>query len=169
MNWYSYCAGNPVIYYDPSGNNVENEKSYDEMTQSERESVMVSVADEVRGRYDAKTIAPAAYSYAMDMFYRFYATNDESVQAECYLQLTTFRDYDYKTTNGVNPSVDEGIQYMPSRPTSGKISEEEHYFRNTLNVEYSWEEFQAIRERVPERFKWHEENLNAYHQHHMVN
>ena len=33
-------------------------------------------------------------------------------------------------------------------------SAEVHYFRNRLNVEYSWEDFEKLNKRLPEKYRW---------------
>lgn len=69
-----------------------------------------------------------------------------------------FRATNYTTTNGLYPNVDEGIKYMSKKPNNWggiiPLSINEHYFRNELNIDLSWEEFQILNERLPDNMKW---------------
>ena len=42
---------------------------------------------------------------------------------------------------------------MPSLPNNS-LTEEQHYFRNKLNLEYSWEDFWKLQSRLPQNYKW---------------
>ena len=44
---------------------------------------------------------------------------------------------------------------MSSRPT-GEITREEHFFRNNLNIQFSWDDFQILRKMLPETLQWDE-------------
>ena len=44
---------------------------------------------------------------------------------------------------------------MDSRPT-GNITKEEHFFRNNLNIQFEWDDFKKLNERLPDNLKWKE-------------
>lgn len=44
------------------------------------------------------------------------------------------------------------------------MTAEEHYFRNNLNIEFEWEDFQKLQERLPDKYKWYDEKLSLFHQ-----
>ena len=35
-----------------------------------------------------------------------------------------------------------------------EITENIHYFRNKLNIEYEWKDFEKLNKRLPEKYKW---------------
>ena len=102
MNWYSYCAGNPIRYVDPSG----------------------YITEEEINMYENAEMSPMAYTYLMNLTFHYYLA-DNDVSREVYHQLAEdFRATGYTTTNGAFPNVDEGIAYMPSKPTKYPTKDE---------------------------------------------
>ena len=49
--------------------------------------------------------------------------------------------------------VDEGIAYMSSLPTD-EMTKEQHYFRNKLNIQFTWSTFEKLNNRLPDNLKW---------------
>ncbi len=133
LNWYVYCRNNPIRYIDPTGYITEEEQKM----------------------YKSGKMAPMAYSHLMNLTYQWYLADDEVSKAKYHQWAEDFRVNDYKTTNGAFPNVDAGIEYMPSRPTQYP-TEEEHFFRNELNIEFSWNDFKTLNERLPNNLKWKE-------------
>ena len=41
---------------------------------------------------------------------------------------------------------------MPKTPDF--ISDEQHYFRNTLNIQYEWDDFEKLNKKLPAGYKW---------------
>ena len=142
FNWYVYCWNNPVRYIDPSGH---------------------VIAQTEMDMFEDGRLAPMAYTYLMELTYRWYLSDSEEEKA-IYQQLAVdFRLTGYTTTNGFYPKVDAGIAYMP-KPITGEPTQEQHYFRNELNLEFQWEEFQILQDRLPENLKWKPEKRASYHQ-----
>ena len=79
-----------------------------------------------------------------------------------------FRNNNYKTTNGKYPEVDAGIQFMPSM-FDGEPTMEQHYFRNQLNINLLWDDYNKLQNRLPEDMKWDDTVAANYHQNHTVN
>ena len=77
------------------------------------------------------------------------------------IQAEDFRATEYATTNGVFTEVDEGVGYMPSRPTDS-ITKEQHFFRNQLNLQFSWSTFETLNERLSDNLKWRELPFEQY-------
>ena len=79
--------------------------------------------------------------------------DDEFSKNQYHQWAEDFRETGYTTSNGLFPDVDAGIEYMPTLPT-GDLSEEQHYFRNELNLQFSWETFEILNARLPDNLKW---------------
>jgi len=77
-------------------------------------------------------------------------------------KIEAFRKADYKYTG--EPETDKLIEEMPEKPENVD-SVEVHYFRNKLNIEYSWEEFEKLNERLPEKYRWIKMGLLASWEH----
>ena len=64
------------------------------------------------------------------------------------------------------------ISEMQSRPSGWNgtipLSQDEHYFRNGINLEFSWSELQKLNERLPDSMKW-STIIADLHQHNTVN
>ena len=48
---------------------------------------------------------------------------------------------------------------MPTLPT-GQLTQEQHYFRNKLNIEFDWDYFEKLNTRLPQNLKWRELEWN---------
>lgn len=57
---------------------------------------------------------------------------------------------------------------MGSKPSNGVVTEWEHYYRNNLNLEFSYDELMKLNQRLPEDMRW-ETVAAKYHQNHKVN
>ena len=113
-------------------------------------------------------MAPMAYSYLMVLTYNWYLA-DTQEEKDYYNGLAEkMRKDDYQSTNGVSREVDKGIKFMP-KMIEGEPTKEQHYFRNKLNVKFSWEEFTILQERLPENMKWTDKVDASYHQNNTVN
>ena len=49
---------------------------------------------------------------------------------------------------------------MPSLPEA-LLSKEEHFFRNQLNIEYKWSDFEKLNQRLPEGYRWEQMEFKA--------
>ncbi len=132
-NWYVYGNQNPAMYVDPSGHISQTEMDMFENGQ----------------------MAPMAYTYLMNLTYQWYLADDEFSKNQYHQWAEDFRETGYSTTNGLFPDVDGGIEFMPTLPT-GVLNEEQHYFRNKLNLQFEWNTFQTLNERLPDNLKWRE-------------
>jgi len=150
LNWYVYCGNNPIRFIDPSGR----------ITQEEMDM------------YENGQMAPMAYSYLMHLTYQWYLADDQESKEFFHALAEEFREMDYKTTAGLFPEVDEGIAFMSKRPSGWNgvvpLTIKEHYFRNSLNINFSWGEFQKLNARLPENMQW-TTVIASMHQHHTVN
>lgn len=59
---------------------------------------------------------------------------------------------------------------MPSAPTDS-ITKEQHFFRNELNLQFSWSTFETLNDRLPDNLKWKElpPEQSAFHKFGQVN
>lgn len=96
-------------------------------------------------------MAPMAYTYIMKNVYDWYLSDDIAERKMIENQIEVFRKTGYKKT-GID-FYDNGIKYMPSLPEA-LLSEEEHFFRNHLNIEYEWSDFEKLNQRLPEGYRW---------------
>ncbi|WP_317855113.1 hypothetical protein [Chakrabartyella piscis] len=108
-------------------------------------------------------IAPMAYTYVMRLVYDWYLTDVIEDKIAIQNALVDFRATGY-TKTGID-FYDEGIAAMPKMPTE-PITQEEHYFRNKLNIELEWKKFEKLNERLPEELQWSQmsEDKSIYHQ-----
>ena len=113
------------MYVDPSGLMAEEE------------------IKEVISLYNNNKIAPMAYTYSMELVYNWYLAETDEERQTIDNNFYAFVEASYLTTNGTNSYVDRKIEYMPSKPESD-INEKQHYFRNELNIQFEWEEFQTL-------------------------
>ena len=100
--------------------------------------------------FERNKIAPMAYTYIMKNIYDWYIADDAAKRAEITEKLAEFKRSKYKYT-GIE-FYDEGIKYLPKMPE--EITENIHYFRNKLNIEYEWKDFEKLNKRLPEEYKW---------------
>ena len=100
--------------------------------------------------FENNEIAPMAYTYIMQNIYDWYIADDAAKRAEITEKLAEFKRSKYKYT-GIK-FYDDGIKYLPELPD--KITEDIHYFRNKLNIEYEWKDFEKLNERLPEEYRW---------------
>ena len=115
--------------------------------------------------YESGNMAPAAYTYLMNLIYRYYLSDNQSGKDYYTKLIKEFRENNYKTTNGLFPDVDANILTMSSKP-SALMSREQHYFRNKLNIEFEWYVFQKLQSKLPEYLKWRQlsGSESVYHQ-----
>jgi len=130
LNLYVYCYGNPVFYIDPSGYITEEEIAL----------------------YEDGKMAPAAYSFLMMCTYNYYLSDTDEDREWWHLQAQNFRDTDYVTTG--YSYWDGLIKKMKFKPSYPKVSKEVHFFRNSLNINFEWNDFVILNERLPDNFKW---------------
>ena len=102
--------------------------------------------------FENNEIAPMAYTYIMQNIYDWYIADDAAKRAEITEKLAEFKRSKYKYT-GIK-FYDDGIKYLPELPHFWEIDSKIHYFRNNLNVECSWADFQKLNKRLPEGYKW---------------
>ena len=100
--------------------------------------------------FEKNKIAPMAYTYIMKNIYDWYIADNAAKRAEITEKLAEFKRSKYKYT-GIE-FYDEGIKYLPKMPE--EITENIHYFRNKLNIEYEWKDFEKLNKRLPEEYKW---------------
>ncbi len=131
LNWYVYCENNPILFVDPTG----------------------YITQEEIDLYESGKMAPMAYSHFMNLTYQWYLADDEASKEKYHQWAEDFRENDYKTTNGEFPNVDAGIEYMPSAPADS-ITKEQHFFRNQLNLQFSWSAFEKLNKCLPDNLKW---------------
>jgi hypothetical protein len=131
QNGYAYVWNNPLKYIDPSGHITEEEITM----------------------FENGNMAPAAYSHLMNLTYHWYLADDQESKEYFSSRADELRKNNYLSTGGVFKSVDANIIIMPSRP-DGDLTEEEHFFRNKLNLQFSWDDFQKLEERLPEELQW---------------
>jgi hypothetical protein len=120
-----------LIYTDPTGH----------ITKDEQKS------------FENGDMAPMAYSYLMDLTYNYYLAETQKDRDYFQNDANVFRQLNYKSTGGSLSFVDEGIKFMPSKPTED-LTKEEHFFRNNLNVQYDWGDFQILQKNLPDDLKW---------------
>ncbi|WP_211320312.1 RHS repeat domain-containing protein [Tumebacillus permanentifrigoris] len=130
LNLYAYVQNNPIRFFDPTGH----------------------ITSEEVNLYKNGQMSPAAYSYLWHLTNEYLLADDENKEGWHNL-AESFRKNKYKTTGGAFTNVDEDITAMPTIPT-GDLTKEQHYFRNKLNLQYSWSNFQKIQDSLPEEFKW---------------
>ena len=97
--------------------------------------------------YESGGMAPAAYTYLMDLTYKWYLA-DPGERQDIEDEANRFRDSGY--THGDNEYYNELIEEMSARPGSDSITQDQHYFRNKLNLQFSWSDFQTLQERLPD-------------------
>ena len=147
INWYAYCGNNPVVFVDPSG--------------------LVITQAEIQMFKDGK-MAPMAYSYLMDLTFHQYLADTDEDRAVYEKRENDFREAEYLTTNGAYKYIDDGIAFMP-KPIEGAPTKAQHYFRNKLNLNFTWEQYQKLQERLPDDMKWIENVAATLHQNNKVN
>ena len=113
----------------------------------------VCITEKEREMYENGEMAPMAYTYLMKLTYYWFLADTDEERERCRGFAESFRQNGYKTTCGCFPKVDEGIEFMPAKPV-GELTEEEHYFRNRLTIQFSWDLFSKLQARLPDELKW---------------
>lgn len=143
VNWYAYCGNNPVMFVDPSGNITEEEMQM----------------------YENNELSPGAYSYLMKLTYNYLLADNDNDRNYYNKLADDFRKTNYtKTEFGGWNFI---ISNMKSRPSGGKVEEWEHYYRNNLNIEFSYDELMKLNEKLPDNMKW-TTVVASFHQNHTV-
>lgn len=152
-NSYAVCSSDGLVFvtYD----NFKNIFPVEYMTESqmlkkEDEQKFFGSMDRDIKELSKRERPPMAYTYLMKKIYDWYLADTRTERAEIEKDIKKFRLTDYSIT-GIK-LYDDGIKAMPKRPE--KITQEVHYFRNKLNIEYNWKDFEKIQERLPEGRKW---------------
>ena len=144
LNWYAYCGNNPVMYVDPSG----------------------YITDDEINSFNNGTLSLGAYSYLMWCTYNYYLADTVSEREMWSSAADEFRASGYTDAGdgAWNEVINNSIQ---TRPSGMSVSMEEHFFRNELNLEFSYDDLMKLNERLPENMQWGEVESD-FHQHHTV-
>ena len=122
--------------------------------------------------YENGEMSPMAYIYLMNLTYQWILADTKKSKDIYHKLAEDFRKNKYLTTNGAFPDVDAGIKYMKSKPSGWNgvipLSMNEHYFRNSLNLNFTWAQFEKLSERLSDKMQW-EVVISTFHQHHTVN
>ena len=152
-NSYAVCSSDGLVFvtYD----NFKNIFPVEYMTESqmlkkEDEQKFFGSMDRDIKELSKRERPPMAYTYLMKKIYDWYLADTRKERTEIEKDIKKFRLTDYSIT-GIK-LYDKGIKAMPKRPE--KITQEIHYFRNKLNIEYNWKDFEKIQGRLPEGRKW---------------
>lgn len=112
------------------------------------------ITEEEQEMYENGEMAPGAYSFLMVCTYYYYLSDTQEGKNWWNEQAQNFRNSNYTDTG--NEYWNWVISEMPERPSGEYISREEHFFRNNLNIQFEWDDFQLLNERLPENLKWRE-------------
>ncbi len=145
LNWYAYAGNNPVMFVDPSEYITEEEQQM----------------------YENGEMSPGAYSYLMKLTYNYYLADTDEDRRYFSELAEQFRATNYTSTPFSNWNFI--ISNMASKSSSGTVSKWEHYYRNNLNIEFSYDELMKLNERLPENMKWTDDVAADFHQNHTVN
>ena len=147
LNWYAYCGGNPVMFWDPSGFTTKEETEM----------------------YKNGELSPGAYAYLAYCTFNFYLDDNYNDKENnmWYQKAEDFRATGYTDTG--DAEWNRKIALMDSRPSGRTITPDEHYNRNEFNLEFTWEELQILQERLPDEYKWDDGVLANEHQNHTIN
>ena len=86
----------------------------------------------------------------MRLTYAWYLSDSASEQAILLKEANWFRGTGYSEIYFDSilcideNEFNEYIEFMPSIPRSKSMSSEQHYFRNDINIEYSWDTIQKL-------------------------
>lgn len=111
-------------------------------------------------------MAPGANSYLWKLTYDWWLADSKEEKKTIESQANNFRKSGYTDTG--DEKWNNIIKKMDARPSNFKINEDEHFFRNELNIEYSYGDFWKIQMRLPEEYKW-SKVIADYHQNHTYN
>lgn len=142
---------------------VEN-KNIVQKEKKEREAIFFDSFKNEMDLFENDKMAPMAYTYIMQNTYNWYLSDNTSDRAMIEAKLSEFKKTGYKKT-GIK-FYDEGIEFMPKKPSIIFINQEEHYFRNKLNINYEWKDFEKLNDSLPDKYKWQRmmPPLDAMHQ-----
>jgi hypothetical protein len=87
----------------------------------------------------------------MKNIYDWYLSDSTAQRVKIEEKLNIFKKTGYKKTG--EAFYDEGIEFLPERPMV-VLTPELHYFRNKLNIEYEWNDFEELNRRLPEEYRW---------------
>lgn len=111
--------------------------------------------------FESGKMAPAAYTYLMRLTYAWYLADsvneqDALLQEANWFRGTGYTDIYFDSILCIDEDAfNEFIEYMPTLPTS-ELTQEQHYFRNNLNIEYNWGTFETLQQKLPDELKRNE-------------
>jgi hypothetical protein len=98
-----------------------------------------------------ENMAPMAYTYSFSLIYQWYLSDSKASKDSIDRIFYAFRDTGY-TSSGIK-RIDNGIAFMKSPPrVIGRM--ETHYFRNELNLDFTWDEAEKFRVVLPDFLKF---------------
>lgn len=113
--------------------------------------------------YERGKMSPGAYSYLMKLTYDYYLADQKSDRKLIDAEASRFRNNNYK--KGDNSKYNKLISKMDKKPMKGDLTETQHYFRNELNLEYTYKQLEVLNQRLPneERWKFVDTLASSYH------
>jgi RHS repeat-associated protein len=140
LNWYIYGNSNPILWIDPSGFITEKEIEM----------------------FKNHEISYGAYSYLMLQTYNYYLGIDGASD-----NAQAFRDSGYTDTGDSYWNSIIATKIDVDGPLLINISIADHFFRNKLNIEFSWSEMEILSsDKVPKNIRWDDNVAANLHQNH---
>jgi len=105
-------------------------------------------------KLDNGTLGPAAYTHLSKIMYDWYLApekNRKRIREDLLKEAQNFIKAGYKDTNNLQLTKD--INFMPKLP-SGNMTQEEHYFRNELNIEFEKSQLTTLNNLLPTTMQW---------------
>lgn len=125
------------------------------------------ITEEEIDRFNNGTLSLGAYSYLMWCTYNYYLADTKDERTIWSSAADEFRASGYTDAGdgAWNAVINNNIQI---RPSGDAVSMEEHFFRNKLNLEFSYDDLMKLNEILPNDMKWYIENADTFHQNHTV-